>query len=701
MIIFVVLGIITSVFQLVTLREFNFSLARNELAFVIAAGFWIVFCSLGSIVKNNQKFRDFTLPILFSLTFSLSISLIHSAKSLIGLKYYEVVDPGLIIFLSLALIGPPAFVIGLAFRRFTDLYIRNNSFKKETYAKFFAFEAIGFFLGGVSFTVLLNGYSNPLIFSILPLLLIPAVGKIDKKIITAGAIIVISIISVLSFDTLIKKELDNADIRFNLGSGYGPVMAARKGKTTLLFSGGSLLATSEDRSSNEEFIHMSLSALETIHQKDILFIGASLSGQAEEIMKYTPKSLDFLQINPIISKLGKLGLTREAGGLVNFITDDPRLYLRNSNKNYDLILMNMPSPSNLGLNRYFTQEFFKLVSGRLKDKGIFSFNIASKREILSPQFVRFNSSIINAVDKIFTHRLIIPSDSMIIIASNNRIITDDYLLSNFSKAQPETFFFTIYHFRDFLSPGIRNYIQNMLDNKIPPNSDLSPSGFLSYLALEQAKFWPNLAVDLKKIPQAVIIFLFFSAATLLIVSYFSKRSLCLLNIACFGFNSISIVSIIFVLFQIYCGALFWKLGFLIALFMAGLSSGVFLINRIKPSRPHLLSAVYLLWAVLTLILFFILQLIGKLSYAGLIFYLLSFVCGLLTGAGYPCFADNLIKIKFNAKKIAPAIYSMDLAGAFLGTIVTGIFLIPFLGVPYSLLSLIFLNTILAFRNLGN
>ncbi|MDD5661530.1 MAG: hypothetical protein PHI07_06640, partial [Candidatus Omnitrophica bacterium] len=69
--------------------------------------------------------------------------------------------------------------------------------------------------------------------------------------------------------------------------------------------------------------------------------------------------------------------------------------------------------------------------------------------------------------------------------------------------------------------------------------------------------------------------------------------------------------------------------------------------------------------------------------------------------GYPCFTDNLIKIKFDPKKIAPAIYSMDLAGAFLGTIVTGIFLIPFLGVPYSLLSLIFLNTILAFRNLSN
>jgi len=701
MIIFVVLGIITSIFQLVTLREFNFSIARNELAFVIAAGFWVVFCSLGSIVKNNQKFRDFTLPALFSLTFFLSISLIHSAKSLIGLKYYEVANPGLIIFLSLALIGPPAFVIGLAFRRFTDLYIKNNSLKNETYGQFFAFEAIGFFLGGVSFTLLLNNYSNPLAFSILPILLIPAIGKIDKKIITASSIMIISIISIFSFDTLIKKELDDADIRFNLGSGYGPVIAAAQGKTILLFSAGSLLATSEDKSSNEEFIHMSLSALETVHNKDVLFIGASLSGQAEEIIKYRPKSLDFLQINPLISKLSKLGLTSEAARLVNLITDDPRLYLKNSNKNYDLILMNMPPPSNLGLNRYFTQEFFKSVSERLKNRGIFSFNIASKREILSPQFVRFNSSIINALDKIFRHRFIIPSDSMVIIASNNQIITDDFLLENFSKAKPETSFFTIHHLRDFLSPGIRNYIQNMLDNKISPNSDLSPSGFLNYLALEQARFWPNLAVDLKKIRQAVTIFLIFSAVILLIVSYFSKKSLGLLNIACFGFNSISLISVIFVLFQIYCGALFWKLGFLIALFMAGLSSGVFLINRIKPSRFHLLTVVYLFWVVFILILFFILQFIARLNYAGLIFFLLSFACGLLTGAGYPCFADNLIRLKFNPKKIAPAIYSMDLAGAFLGTIVTGIFLIPFLGVRDSLLALIFINTILAFRNLSN
>lgn len=699
MIIFIPLGIIASIFQIVILREFNFSIAKNELAFVIAVGFWIIFCSLGSIPRLSKILHKIPLGVLACASFSLSICLIHLAKSLIGLKYFEATSLGLALILSIISIGPTAFTIGLAFSHFVQAYLKTPQKQNNVYAKFFAFEAIGFFLGGIFFTFFLIDYPNPLIFSLLPLILLPAVQNHEQKIRQASLIIIIGITSFFSFSLILKQEFAPAKILANFGSAYGPMIATYQAKATTLFSAGSSLATSEDQSTNEEFIHISLSATDPFTSKDILFIGPGLFGQIEEIAQYKLRSLDCLQIDPLISNLAKNQLPGRLKNEINFIIADPRSYLKKVNKQYDAILMNMPPPANLALNRYFTEDFFKIISRRLKPKGVFSFAIPSKREILSPQFIRFDSSIINAIDKVFTNKFIIPADTMIILASDKRKINDYDLLNNFTQAKPKTSFFTIYHYQDYLAPGIRNYTQNMLDKTIPSNTDLAPSGFLNYLLLEQIKFYPGLKVDLRKMPFLIIILLLFSMALIAILSNLSKRTSCLLNIAMVGFNSISFSSIVFVLFQLYCGGLFWKLGILVAFFMAGLSLGTFLAGKIKTSNLNLLLFLYLFWAIMILVLLLNLKIIARLNYAELALYFYALLCGFLTGSAYPLFTQDLLKNEFNAKNLAMTIYSTDLIGAFLGTALSGMLLIPFLGIPSSLLTLILLNVFFVLKNL--
>jgi len=701
MVIFIPLGIIAAVFQLVILREFSFSIAKNELAFVVSAGFWIISCSLGSVTNIPKKLRELPLPLSLSITFSLSVSLIHLAKSLIGLKYYDTLSLGLVLLLGIFLIGPTAFIIGFAFRRFTQEQIRNNPLGNNIYGKFFAFEAVGFFLGGLAFTFYFSSYANPLVFSLLPLLILPNVKNPYKKALFAALVITITIITLLSFDSILKKEFNNSDTLSSFASRYGPIISTRKAGVTTLFSEGSLLATSEDRSANEEFIHISLSAADRLIQKDLLFIGTAVTGQIKEILKYNINSLDCLQINPLISKLTQKGLPAGSDNKINLITDDPRLYLKNKDKRYDVILMNVPAPSNIALNRYFTEDFFKLIANRLNPKGIFSFTIPSKREILSPQFIRFNSSITNAINKVFANSLIIPSDSMIIIASDKQKLDDYYLLDNFTKTKPETAFFTIYHFKDYLTPSARNYTQNLLDRKIAVNTDINPSGFLNYLILEQIKTYPNLKISFEKTQSIIKIILYFLGIIIIIASFLSKKASSLLNIGAIGFTSIGLNSIIFILFQSYCGALFWKLGLLVAFFMAGLSIGTFFMNKIKTYCTHALSGLYLFWTVLIFILFLNLKTIGGLNYAEVIFYLYFLICGFLTGSSYPLLADNLLINKFHDKNIATTIYSADLIGAFLGTLACGILFIPFLGIPHSLLTLILLNVIFTLKNLRN
>ena len=157
---------------------------------------------------------------------------------------------------------------------------------------------------------------------------------------------------------------------------------------------------------------------------------------------------------------------------------------------------------------------------------------------------------------------------MIIVASPDKEINDYDLIENFIKVNPATDFFTIYHFKDNLKPSARDYIQNRLDAKIPANTNLTPSGFLNYLILEQIKFYPDLKINQGKTGKNIIAALFIFWLLIIAFSFLSKRIYYLLNIGAVGFISIAMTAVIFVLFQAYCGALYWKLGLLIA-FMAG------------------------------------------------------------------------------------------------------------------------------------
>lgn len=703
MIIFVFLGMIASLFQLVILREFTFSIAKNELAFVAAVGFWLISCSLGSIFRAKKNLNYLSLPYFICLIFCLSISAIHLVKSFFGINYYEAAGFGFVFLSGVMLISPTAFIIGCCFTHFSRENLKGSSQDKKIYAKFFAFEAIGFFLGSAAFTFLLADYSNPFIFSFLALLLLPALKERRRKLSAAIVIICLCLAFIAGFNPILGKEFKGSRILRNFGSRYGPVILARKNSVESVFSAGSLIATSEDKLWNEEFIHMSLSAAEAEKRKNILFIGAGISGQLEEIAKHNVNTLDCLQINPVISGLAGMRLPKNLKLGVNFIVDDPRIFLKDTVKRYDAVLMSMPAPANFALNRYYTKEFFALINSRLAENGIFSFHIPSKREILSPQIARFNSSVINALDKVFTKRLLIPADAMIIIAANTQKLKPDYLLENYAKTNIKTDFFTLYHFRDYLNPLILSYTEKMLDKTAEANTDLMPAGFLNYLLLEQIKFYPDLRIDLKRARRFISIAVPLAVILILILSFLSKNASLLINIGLTGFSSIGLNSIIFVLFQFYSGALFWKVGLLVALFMAGLSTGAFLLNLIMERinfRSVLITRLYLFWAFLYLSLLLGLNKIGNSYYVDFIFYVYSFICGILTGSAYPLFSRYLLKNKFNEKDIPAFIYAADLAGAFLGALASVIILLPFLGVSYCLLVLLCLNLVLALRNLA-
>jgi len=699
MIIFVLLGVVSSIFQLTIFREFAFSIAKNELSLVVAVGIWLIFCSLGSLVGKKKTFSQlFFLPLVFSLIFCLSVCAIHLIKSLAGLSYYEAASIGFVFLSSFGLIGFLSFFIGYSFAAFSRVYLAAHPHHTQKIpAQFFAYEAIGFFIGGIAFTFILSSYSNPFIFAFLPLLFIlTPILKRRQKIFLTLTTIFLGVIFVFSFNLILKKEFRGADILMNKGSRYGPIILARKFGVESLYVNGSLAATSEDKLWNEDFIHISLSARKGL--ENVLFIGHCSSGQIEEILKHNIVRLDCLDMNPTLSRLSILKVSPEKSKRINFIVDDPRVYIKDNDKRYDCIIMDISAPANLALNRYFSFEFFGFIKKRLAEGGIFCFHIPSKRDILSPRILKFNSCIINTVDEVFKNRLLIPSDSMIIIASDTSPIRPEDLMANFSSANIKTDYLTPYHLRDYLDSSRKKYIESMLDERTEINRDFNLKGFLYYLLLEQAKFYPNLSIDISGVRFAVSVIFIAIAFLISFLSLLKRRAAFLLNAGVVGFSSIGVTAVIFVLFQVYSGALFWKMGILMGIFMVGLGAGAFLINSVIEKfsfQRRALVYYYLAWVFFIFSLFIGVKAGMSFFYPDFILYGCSLLSGALTGAAYPLFSKFMLDSKIYLKNVAVPIYAADLAGAFFGTLVFSVFLIPFLGVSFSLSMLILLMALFA------
>ena len=693
MLIFIALGVVASIFQLTIFREFTYSLAKNELSLILGVGVWLISCSLGSLLLKKKRVPSpAIISSLFALVYSLVICAIHLSKSLVGLNYYETASLGFTLIAAILLISPVGLLIGYSFRTFSHYYLDQYPPKVKTFGKFFAYEAIGFFIGGVAFTFLFSSYSNPFVFSILALSLLAALGiKLKEKLISSLVIILVTIVFFFSFKPILKLELKGADILKLSGSNYGPVILAKKFGVESLYLNGSLIATSEDKAGNEQFIHSVLAA--NPGAKDILFIGPYFSGQIQEILKYPMQSLDCLSLNPILSSLSLAKLKAEEVERTNFIVADPRFYLSKTKKKYDCIIMNISAPSSIAFNRYFSYQFFQLIKERLNAKGVFSFRTPSKADILSPQFLRFNSCIINTLDSVFESRLLIPSDSMIVIASLGKKISPDDLIRNFENLKLSTDYFTIYHLRDSLDSGRIGYLERMLDRGVDINSDFNPLGFLYYSLIEQAKFYPRISINISMVRGLAVIIFIIAVLFISGLGFSSRKPLLLPNASVVGFSSIGLSAIIFVLFQLYSGALFWKMGILVGIFMAGLSSGTFLVNSLidkifKIKRP--LPFLYFLWFLFLVGFWAGIKSLDGHYQADLIFYLGSFLSGMLTGFLYPILSKLIFANKTNSKDLAPAIYRADLAGAAIGTFAFSIFFIPFLGVGLSLLMIMFL-----------
>lgn len=692
------LGFTSVIFQIVILRELLSVVNGNELSVGIFLAMWLFLTGLGAIVSNFFKIEEPKGFLSYFLIFSI---LPFFTIICFRVFWYSIFIPGELIgviplaLVVLILLLPFTFLSGVLF---TQLSSFRNEKSKIGYS--YSVETFGSMFGSIFAGLLMIYYFNSLqiiiIVTLANLMLLIYYSFINSK----NNYLAICCFILSGFISLLFNDIDLVTKNFlfpgqklieQRDTPFGNVAITKTGKQLNVFESGILSATSENIINNEETVHFVM--VQYLNPKKVLIIGNAVFGIIDEIMKYKPDIVDIIEPNEYIFEIDKKYYKRSNNILnnhsvsVNLINNDPRLFLKESYKQYDVIILNIPSPLTAQLNRMYSLEFFQRLKKHLTDKGIVSLKTPATENYIGKNSVALQSIIYNTLKNVFKNVIIIPG------SSNHFLASDDILSYNITKEIElrgiETKYVNKFYLNEYSILQRADFIISSLDAKAEINTDFKPVAFYSNIDYFLSYF------EINKTWIVVVIIIIF----LLILIRMNTFDFIMFST---GYAIMLSEIIIILSFQILFGNLYQHIGIIFALFMFGMSSGAIFIHR-KSNIGKSLTQKKLLIGMLLLLAFFLamlpfIKMISHLSINEYLIYLILFVLilaisflagGLFTNLSFQYNKDN--------RTIAAKLYSLDMFGSAFGAILPTCFLLPVLGLEvtsYTATFLLFISFLL-------
>ncbi|MEQ8171820.1 MAG: hypothetical protein ABRQ38_23215, partial [Candidatus Eremiobacterota bacterium] len=442
--------------------------------------------------------------------------------------------------------------------------------------------------------------------------------------------------------------------------------------------------------------------------KKILLIGGGAEGMIGIILKYPVDRLDYIELDSKIIDMVKKYLP--AGELcnlkdrrVNLYYSDGRYFVKNTKSSYDMVIVNLAEPHTAMLNRYYTVDFFREIEKILEPGGVFVTKLNSSENYIGTYTGNYSGSIYRSLRVVFSHVIITPGDKNYLFACNSPgVITTDRkeLSGRYKERNIKSDYFSPYHFEILLPEDLIDFIKNSMEKQnVSLNTDIQPVTYFYNLILWDRYSGSGMSFILQKLSKINIIWIVSIILCLLLarILYIYIRQTdkkgeikfnSFLSIIMTGFSGMAMEIILIFAFQNIYGYIYQGIGLLAAVFMAGLSAGTFVMNKILSKR---MDQRLILMAQGGLALFSLcLPLSINLSrFSEYIFLLFILPAGFFTGFMFPLTCD--LYGGTGHGKIAGIINSADHVGALLGSMCTGIIFIPLFGILKTSLLISLLN----------
>jgi len=706
--------------------EASFSIKEhdgNETAYAVILASWLFWVALGSsltsvsLKKNkNPQFVAALFFWLISFILPVTIFATRCLKPMSGIGIGEIVGIETMCSASFLILAPLTFLLGGLFAALCKITDREGDQDSSVVkvSSIYLWEANGAIVGGLLFSfVLLHILPAMQIAFIVSLINIIAVmllyGKGSLIFESATALL---FLGVVCFSVGLISEYDHysrglqwkgREVLKITDSIYGNLTLLKEGEQFSLYENGLLSFTTGDDLSSEENIHYAL--LSHPDPKDILLISGGIAGGIAEALKYEDAKVDYVELDSKVIGLAKDYLPKEitgplSGSRVQIFTTDARFLVKTQKKKYDCIIVALGDPTTALLNRYYSLEFFKEAAQALNPQGILSFRVSSSENYLNDENRALLRSLHSTLKKVFEDVGSIPGDTHTFIASkNSRLsVSADTFIRRLRKRGIHTKFVHENYLPYTLSADRISIIEDILEEEGKINTDMRPIGYLYDIVLWSTHFNAGFSKTISALSKIKRLYFGIAFLVLFLILYLAKKRKQTLavsvSIMTTGFSEIIFQLIVIIAFQSLYGYAYYKIGLIISSFMIGLSLGSIAARRIlaQPGKDIMRiyreaqAGIFLYPCLLPFVFILFRDRLTSSPFAVLfssVFAFLPIIAGFLGGLQFPL-ANFLIAQKSPANGQAAAsagkLYAMDVFGSSIGALLTGLILIPLLGI---------------------
>ena len=674
-------GFISSSVQLLLLREIMNITGGYEL---VAGAFlfsWLIGSAAGSALAPRSSLTDigkinlyFAIAPLFSIIMMLLFSRLFLKTGETPSFLAGIVFTGLVLF-------PFCLISGFTFIKL----ISAGKARKIIPGKSFSIETAGGIAAGIIISLLstgiLNTYQSLLLiitlgisYSVLTFFIF---GKNRKLVFKTAFLIISALILISSPDILFRQFLlRGVKITDTFDTPYGNITRVEYHNEPSTYYNQRLLIYNNDAVESEEDIHYAM--LQTDNPLSVLLISGPVESRLHEICKYDVKKVVYVERDPALTEI-ESHVNPDLSLILQTENRDALSFIKKTSDKFDSVIMLLPPPSSLSLNRYFTLEFFSSVKKKMNYGGVFSCSPGINPNYFNDESVKLYSSIFNSLKEVFKNVIPISGNKLYFIAS------DKDLTASVCQLASKKNIANVYVGPDYLSDDLLSSkseeIASLIDPRIRLNRATIPIASFYYQSLNISK---NLN---EKIPSIVLLIVLFALSLKTLraengIMYFSAFALA-------GFEIILLLII-----QLTIGNLYQITGLILAGLMAGLAVGSgsnmpFLKNRAAGIKVFILISFYFLSG---LAVGKVMSVNSPLAISGILI-ISGFIPAVVTGS---FFRDLTSGKTMNSEP--SAVYSADLAGSAVGFIVFSGLSVPLLGIRNSLFilpALIFAGFLLA------
>jgi len=668
-------GISSVATQLVTVREILTQFHGNEVTIALVLFSWLLLTALGSLAARLPLHPSLTLYGLLTLLMAFGpLGTLIAIRTLMQIVFTHGVSPGFyatLLFIT-AVITPYCLLTGFVLP-YAQKVLHAHGVGYESAELYFT-DNVGDILGGALFSFILVYWLHPfaivaatsacLIFVSLSIL-----GGEKRRAWLLAAMAASAAFYVVALDGKVERSTlkgQYGDIERYIESPYGRVVVSREGTQRTLWESGLPLYSDQNVVESEEKVHYALCQLD--HPESILLVSGGLGETISEISKYEPKRIDYVELDPRLTRTAlEMGALKETPSLT-IINTDGRQFIKTALEKYDAVIIDLPDPDTFQLNRFFTEEFFSQVRSILRDGGILSFGVDYSPNFISDTRKAKLSILFNTARPQFSNVLVIPGESAYFLCRNGPLTLD--VVGRLQMKGVQTDYVEGFYTGNVTEDRLRLIRESLTASRLI-NHDFEPH----LMAVVLKNWFEKYGSSPKVFVVGILIFM---------IGYglFLKREEYVLFST--GLAGMGAEMIVVFAFQVLYGYVYLQIGAIVTAFLLGLFPGALTAHRFQGQEKWRLGFSEMILTFLLLVIFGWVSFL-KIEPPPVLFLVYCFVLAFWSGFQFPLVA----RLIGEARSPAAGCLAADLTGAALGTLLMGAWVIPVWGMEAAAGLLIF------------